>query len=85
MPSNTVTNPKEYVNVISLRNKRTIEQYKLVETEQDKINILMEAKPKKEDNKKVVADQQRAPKPKKSEFDSKTYTPSIYDPPIFSS
>ncbi|XP_065617480.1 uncharacterized protein LOC112003412 [Quercus suber] len=90
LPSNTVTNPKEHVNAISLRSGRTYEEPKVTNAKQDEAVDNEESKMKEAESEMKEVEQaektkenERASKFKKSkEVTFETYSPSIYDPPI---
>ncbi|KAF5442937.1 hypothetical protein F2P56_035543 [Juglans regia] len=97
LPSNTATNPKEHVKAITLRSGWTYDQPEMVNIERDAEAAKNVESEKKETEYEVketdrdIIDQQAkmtkenkgVTKPKKSrEFNSESYSPSIYDPPI---
>ncbi|XP_050277918.1 uncharacterized protein LOC126719404 [Quercus robur] len=90
LPSNIVTNPKEYLKAISLRSGRTYEEPKVTNAKQDEAVDNEESKMKEaeSDMKEVeqaekIKENEKASKSKRSrEVTFETYSPSIYDPPI---
>ena len=90
LPSNTVTNPKEYVKAVSLRSGRTYEEPKVTNAKQDEAVDNVESKMKEAESKmkeveqaEKIKENEKASKSKRSrEVTFETYSPSIYDPPI---
>ena len=88
--SNTVTNPKEHVNAISLRSGQTYKEPKVTNAKQDEAMDNEESKMKEAELEMKEVEQaektkenERASKSKRSrEVTFETYSPSIYDPPI---
>ena len=88
--SNTVTNPKEHVNAISLRSGQTYKEPKVTNAKQDEAMDNEESKMKEAELEMKEVEQaektnenERASKSKRSREDTfETYSPSIYDPPI---
>ncbi|KAK4571039.1 hypothetical protein RGQ29_029758 [Quercus rubra] len=88
--SNTVTSLKEHVNAISLRSGQTYEEPKVANSKQDEAVDNKEPKVKEAESEMKEVEQaektkenERASKSKRSrEVTFKTYSPSIYDPPI---
>ena len=90
LPCNTITNSKEHVKAISLRNGRTYEEPKVTNAKQDEAVDNEESKMKEAKSKMKEFEQaektkenERASKSKRTREDTfETYSPSIYDPPI---
>ena len=90
MLSNTVTNPKEHVNAISLRSGQTYEEPKVTNAKQDEAVDNEESKMKEAESEmkevkqaEKTEENERALKSKRSREDTfETYSPLIYDPPI---
>ena len=80
---NTITNSKEHVKAISLRNGRTYEEPKVTNAKQDEAVDNEESKMKEFEQAEKTKENERASKSKRTREDTfETYSPSIYDPPI---